>query len=115
MKFKPVPLPLRRLMLRLNGKILEFPGVRHAWMWGSRHYKIGDKLFVCFFMTSKWLSLEFKVPPGTAKQALKFSFAKPSSWKSMAANGWIEVRLTRAGQLRPVLSWIKASRSLFPA
>lgn len=113
MKFKPVPLPIRRLMLEMNRRILKLSGVRHAWMWGTRNYKIGEKLFVFFVMKPEGLVLEFKVPPDVVKPALKNSFARPSAWKSMAAHGWIEVRMTRRSQVKSVMPLIEASHRLF--
>jgi predicted DNA-binding protein (MmcQ/YjbR family) len=111
-KFKPVPLPIRRLMLEMNRRIMSLSGVRHAWMWGTRNYKIGDKLFICFVMKPEGLVLEFKVPPDLAKPAIRRSLARPSAWKSMAANGWIEVRMSQAKQIRAVMPLIEASHRL---
>jgi hypothetical protein len=84
-------------------------------MWGTRNFKIGPKLFICFILTPTHVSLEFKLPPEAAALAARRPFARPMKFAKLGNHGWIEVRLARRSQIPAVLRWIRTSRTLYPA
>lgn len=110
------PLRLRRPAFDLRKQILTLPGVYEAWMRGTRNFRIGKKLFVCFAVTPTHVSLEFKPPKEDALQARKrHAFVKPMKFANMGKHGWVEIRFPRKAQMKPIFELVKRSRMLYPA
>ena len=114
MFIEPLPPRLKALAQTVEAAIEALPGVTRASMWGSRNFKVGKKLFVCYGTSPAGLVLEFKLPPAAARAALATGIAEKHGFRTLAASGWIAVRLTRKRDVPRVLAWVGLSRTLYP-
>ena len=88
-------------------------GVTRKEMWGSRNFKLGDKVFVCWAPSAGGILVEFKLSLDEQRAALATGLAKPHGRGNHAAHGWVAVNLTRKADVPTVMRWIKQSRALY--
>ncbi|MGQ0796824.1 MAG: hypothetical protein ACT4OI_03000 [Methanobacteriota archaeon] len=97
---------MRDVRKALDSKVLKWPGVATREMMGCLCYFRGKKFFA--FLVTDGVVLT-KLNEGERSRLSKQSESKPFEMAGRTAASWIQVRMTKPGDLPPVLPYIRTS------